>query len=282
LAPELPRDAIALEWGYEADHPFDDHGKAFAASGIPFYVCPGTSSWNTIAGRTDNAVSNLRNAAFNGLKHGAVGYLITDWGDNGHWQPLPVSYLGFAYGAGLSWGYEANVNMDIQKALDVFAFRDEVQVMGRLVYELGNVYQVPDIPIPNNSVLFYLLQTNTDAIQGYLSVLGDLEPIAAGFQATYDRIDEIMVNLTRAKMQRPDAGLIQQEFGWVADMLRHACLRALWLIGKTQGDEDHSLRESLAKKAEGLSTQYGEIWHARNRPGGFQDSVRRMETMQSH
>ena len=37
--------------------------------------------------------------AENGLKHGAVGYLNTDWGDRGHWQVLPVSYLGFAAGA---------------------------------------------------------------------------------------------------------------------------------------------------------------------------------------
>ena len=84
LVRELPRDAVALEWGYEADHPFDDHGALFAASGVPFYVCPGTSTWNSLVGRTANAVENLRNAARSGLKHGAVGYLITDWGDNGH------------------------------------------------------------------------------------------------------------------------------------------------------------------------------------------------------
>ncbi len=31
LAPELPRDAIALEWGYEAAHPFEAHGSRFQA-----------------------------------------------------------------------------------------------------------------------------------------------------------------------------------------------------------------------------------------------------------
>ena len=31
MIAELPKDSIALEWGYEADHPFDEHGKAFAA-----------------------------------------------------------------------------------------------------------------------------------------------------------------------------------------------------------------------------------------------------------
>ena len=71
LIGELPRDAVALVWGYEADHPFDAHGEKFAAAGIPFYVCPGTGSWRTLAGRTSSVLGNLRNAAENGLKHGA-------------------------------------------------------------------------------------------------------------------------------------------------------------------------------------------------------------------
>src|SRR5690606_31813627 len=112
------------EWGYEADHDFDGHCKVFADSGIPFYVCPGTSSWNTLIGRTENAMGNLRNAAENGLKYGAIGYLNTVWGDNGHMQPLSVNYLGFAYGAALSWGYENNVDIDIQSALSRLMFHD--------------------------------------------------------------------------------------------------------------------------------------------------------------
>lgn len=70
-----------------------------------------------MAERTDNALGNLRRAAEHGLKYHAVGYLNTDWGDNGHWQALPVSYLGFVYGAGVSWCYEANVNLDVPAVL---------------------------------------------------------------------------------------------------------------------------------------------------------------------
>src|SRR5690606_12032611 len=58
LLPELPRDAIALEWGYEADHPFAEHLAQLRAAGLACYVCPGTSSWCSIAGRTENALLN--------------------------------------------------------------------------------------------------------------------------------------------------------------------------------------------------------------------------------
>jgi hexosaminidase len=60
LIPQLPPDAIALNWGYEADHPFDAEAARFCQSGVPFYVCPGTSSWCSIAGRTDNMLANQR------------------------------------------------------------------------------------------------------------------------------------------------------------------------------------------------------------------------------
>jgi N-acetyl-beta-hexosaminidase len=103
LVPELPKDVVVLEWGYDADHPFAEHGAKFEAAGIPFHVCPGTSAWNSIAGRVENGFANLRAAAENGLRYGATGYLITDWGDNGHWQVLPVSYPGFMAGAAMAW-----------------------------------------------------------------------------------------------------------------------------------------------------------------------------------
>ena len=73
---ELPRDAIALEWGYEDTHDFDRPAANLAAHGIPFIACPGTSSWNSIVGRTANAISNIKSAAFAAVKHRALGLLV--------------------------------------------------------------------------------------------------------------------------------------------------------------------------------------------------------------
>jgi hypothetical protein len=78
LIKELPRDVVALNWGYEATHPFEHEAALFAKSRVPFYVCPGTSTWMTLIGRHDNAFANLRLAAKAGRKHGALRYLNTD------------------------------------------------------------------------------------------------------------------------------------------------------------------------------------------------------------
>ena len=98
---------IALNWGYEADHPFEKEAAQFAKAKIPFYVCPGTSTWQTLIGRHDNALANLRAAAKAGKKFGAIGFLITDWGDGGHPQPLAVSWPMFLAGASLAWNAKA-------------------------------------------------------------------------------------------------------------------------------------------------------------------------------
>ncbi len=270
LVADLPKDALALEWGYEADHPFDDHGEKFASSGIPFYVCPGTSSWNTVAGRTDNAIGNLVNAAENGLKHGAIGYLNTDWGDNGHWQPLPVSYLGFAFGAAVAWANTTNRELDVRKALDLFIFHDDAEVMGNLVYELGNVYQTPGVLIPNNSVLFWILQATPEEIRAKAENWDDDK--TEGLYKTVTQIETIITELPSTRMRGSDAELIKREFQWIADMLTHACHRALWALGA----EDERVIE-LAANAKRLLSEHEYIWQARNRPGGFVDSQARLE-----
>jgi len=266
LVPELPRDVIALEWGYESDHPFDEHGAIFAASGVPFYVCPGTSSWNSIAGRTTNALGNLRNAALNGLKHGAIGYLITDWGDNGHWQPLPVSYLGFAYGAAVSWAFEANCDRNIVEPLNSYAFRDAAGIMGQIAYDLGDAYRIAKPLFRNASSLFRILQSDPAQIRSYSGFNEDT------LRDTLDYIERAMIRLSEARMQRSDADLITREYAWAASMLRHACWRGIWALGEANSSGGSDLRQRLAKEADQLLIEFREIWLARNRPGGFQDS----------
>jgi hypothetical protein len=281
LVRELPRDAIALEWGYEADHPFEQHGALFAASGIPFYVCPGTSSWNSLVGRTTNAVENVRNAASAGLKHGAVGLLNTDWGDNGHWQPLPVSYLGFAAGAAYAWAFDANCAVALPDAISRFAFRDATGLMGRLAHDLGDIHRLTGISVHNASVLFRALQSEPHQLIEWLRAHEISEP-SQRLRAVLDAIDGIMGNLANTDMQRADANLIKQEFTWGANMLRHACWRAIWALGMERNAGSDTLRQWLLQEAEKLLPEFHTIWHARNREGGFARSMARLERMRDN
>jgi len=268
LLSELPRDAVALAWGYEAGHPFDQDGERFAAAGMPFYVCPGTSSWNSIAGRTANALGNLKNAAQNGLAHGAAGYLITDWGDNGHWQHHPISFLGLAVGAAYAWGLSANEEMDVARVVSRFAFDDPTGSMGRVAYDLGNVYLEPGLVPPNASVLFWILQ------QRYVD-RSHLGLKAEDIRRTLDAIDQAVAALGGARMERPDAALIERAFENAARLLRHACRHLLWRM-EGIGDE-----AALAADLHAAVEAYRKLWLSRNRPGGLADSLARFEKLRA-
>ena len=263
LVPELPKDAVVLEWGYEADHPFDEHGAEFARSGMPFFVCPGTSSWKTIAGRTSNCLGNVRNATENGLRHGASGVLNTDWGDNDHTQYLPVSYLGFAAGAALPWCHETNRDEDFISALDLHAFHDTARVMGTLSHDLGKAHELAG-PAPHNStVLFHLLTQAPD----------DPPPegvTVESLREAGERISSVIEPLDGARMDREDAGITRDEFANAARMMLHACERGTAMLDGTIDSTEK--RDELASQMRTILGEHRRLWSARNRVGGLQDS----------
>jgi len=263
LVAELPGDVVVLEWGYEADHPFGEHGAEFARSGIPFFVCPGTSSWNAIAGRTSNCIANVENATGNGLRHGAIGVLTTDWGDNGHTQYLPVSYLGFATGAAMSWCHESNAGMDFVSALDLHAFRDRARVMGTLGHDLGDAHEKAGGAPENSTVLFRLLTQASDSPLPDGVTVGSLEE-------TIEHIESIVEPLDCARMDREDAGTIRDEFANAARMMLHACKRGKSMLEGTIDSAEE--REELASEMRTILGEHRRLWNVRNRPGGLQES----------
>lgn len=260
LIPELPKDCIALEWGYEADHPFEEHGAKFAESGIPFYVCPGTSSWNTLCGRTDNAIGNLTSAAKNGLKQEAIGYLNTDWGDYGHWQPLSVSYLGFMAGAMASWNAKADVGSNLAENLSVNAFGDTTGKVGRAFYDLGNIYRVFAKKTFNSSVPWQMLFRPLDDPKWVEGV--DMRE----FVEMDERLREIEESVRGEKMSCPDARIVREEIKHLFKLLRFSSEVGKMRLGGPKP-------KNLSAKVQSVKESHQNVWLLRNRPGGLKDSL---------
>ncbi|HIA01794.1 MAG TPA: glycoside hydrolase [Myxococcales bacterium] len=265
LIRELPKDAVVLEWGYEADHPFDKHGSQFAKAGLDYYVCPGTSAWNSIAGRTDNAIANLANAAQNGLKHGAAGYLITDWGDNGHLQPLTTSYPGWLTGAAFAWSVPSSAQLEsfpLPQLLDHHLFQDSAQIMGQLVCDLGNAYQQTGVILANRSLLFQLLIFP----EKNLPRLSEWGVNTQALMSTQTFIAQTLARLGQANMQQMDEDIIVTEITWAAQALT---------LGAQIGIS--GLKQSLKAPLEDLAQKHRAQWLLRNRPGGLNESHARLQ-----
>jgi hypothetical protein len=260
LVHELPKDAIALEWGYEYDHPFAEHGARYAASGVPFYVCPGTSSWRTIGGRTDNMIGNIINAAENGLKHGAIGLLNTDWGDMGHMQPLVASYLGYAFGAAASWCLAENRDIDLARASSLHLFGDASGASGKLAYDMGNVYRLYPKRTYNSTAYFQGIVENklNDSIS---------EVAPSVTKAAVAEITRLEHALRSLKPGTAEAAVVKHEFAYALAVMRYGVLR---LARMNAGKPAPASEKAMLKRVLAL---HKKVWLLRNRPGGLADSA---------
>jgi hypothetical protein len=222
---------VALNWGYEADHPFDREAALFAKAKIPFYVCPGTSTWQTLIGRHDNALANLRSAARAGHKHGAIGYLITDWGDGGHPQPLAVSYLPYLAGASLSWCAKTFDEAKLIPVLNRDVFNDSTGNAAKAAFALGRAHRKLKFTATNETPLGTVIAA-PPAEQGELFCRNGLKHYARisgkNIRATLKEIEKQRAVLRRAKPSSKAGNVLLYELDLAARMAAQSCKFMLW------------------------------------------------------
>jgi hypothetical protein len=238
-------------------------------------VCPGTSSWNSLAGRTTNAVQNISRAAVAGAAAGATGLLLTDWGDNGHMQPLPVSYPGFALGAAAAWSLTSArelEDLDLPGAVDAHLLEGKVPGAGAALCELGDSYLQTGCLIPNGTILFRLLLQH-----GALSERQRQDLSAGGLERALDHIDRAVARVRVAPSGFRNGARVWEEIAWVADALRLGgrigLARLTAGLDQPLGAVDPALRAPLAAQLSDLIPRYRRRWLARNRRGGLDDSA---------
>ncbi len=269
LIKHLPKDATLLEWGYEANHKFDEHCKLFAKSGRPFYVAPGTSSWLALAGRTANAFGNLRNAAQAGLKYGAAGFLNTDWGDNGHQQLLPISFLPFAYGAAVCWNQAGTKDQQVIDATSLQIFRDRHGSFAQALADLGQTYERIGWQRFNGSVDWFLFREPWKT-QNYIN---RVKP--ADLHKTINATREILARLQKGHLVRRDGKLIVREAVLTARTIIYAAERTLarMAMRKKPTAADRALMARLLRDNVKMTLEYHRLWLARNKPSRLQDVI---------
>jgi hexosaminidase len=151
LVAELPDDIVLLDWWYEAQ----DHYPSAAllgSLGRTFWVCPGTSSWNTLFPRIENAIGNIRTFVRDGLAAGASGMLLTDWGDYGHYQLLSLSWYPYLFGAAVAWsGPDIELDHFDRAFALLFLDRPADDASVRAIHRLGRAVTLPSLGLPNRS-----------------------------------------------------------------------------------------------------------------------------------
>lgn len=124
LMHELPEHVALIDWNYNALESFPALAEV-AVTGREFWAAGGVSSWNSIFPRMYQAYQNLSNYARDAKACRADGFLVTDWGDYGHTQPLGLSLYGYFVGAEHAYSGGISTQGQLQTTAMPLIFRDE-------------------------------------------------------------------------------------------------------------------------------------------------------------
>jgi len=270
LIKSLPKNVIALNWGYEATHPFEKDAATFAKSKVPFYVCPGTATWMTLLGRHDTAFANLRLAAEAGRKHGAIGYLNTDWGDGGHPQPLAVSWPLYAIGAAHSWCSKSFDEKLLLPVLSRDVYEDPTQNVAKAAIALGFAHQKFDY-LESNITPFGAVIAAPQPGSGELFCRSGLKYYARikskNIRAALAEVEKQRAVLAKTKPATKTGLILQAELDLAARMAAESCHIMLWqqalAAGKTK--EAKKLAQVGIKALQQIETAFTSLWSQRNK-----------------
>lgn len=271
----LDRDVVLLDWWYEAD--FDaDRIARLRRKGFEVWGCPGTSSWNCLFPRVDNAEGNVARWAEAGRAHGAKGLLNTDWGDFGHYNALGVSLQGYAYGAQQAWSGDPD-RKRFDRAFDREIFGRELDEgagapIAALYRKLGAIHEA-GFQIFNGSALQYLY---FDPI-GRSFFLGHVRKSALDRSAQkLDRVIEEIESLRPGNAADDFARRAIEEIEWAAQATRLSVSKGLlalefnaWRSDPTQLTAAARRRlatqlDRRAKEQEQQLRAFERLWMARN------------------
>ena len=243
LVPELPRTGlVALDWGYEANSPFESHGVALEKSGVPFYVCPGTSAWGSLFGRVANMRANVDNAVAAARRHGASGLMLADWGDGGHPQPWIVTLPSLVYAAAAVRG-EAMDDAALASALDRICGARS----GAALIRYGNAYLKCGAQRSNGNY-FYLMWRQKRA-----------------FKAPAGMTDATMADVFAEFAAAKAACDLRGAPEWVRDDFALLDLLARLVELRWKGRHE---------EVAALGPEYKRLWLKQNKPGAIDDLVK--------
>ncbi len=265
---EFPESAIPVAWGYEADHPFDPECEAFATAGRDFLVAPGDSSWNSFSGRLDTCGPNLEKAARAAKDHGAMGLLLTSWGDMGHQQVWPTRLAGLVGFSSITWNQGEIQPGMIEHALNRFIFIDESGAMGKFWVDFGRMDSHIGFQLkPENSSFPY------DALYAPVSRLRQAlrKQSADLFFPAFSWLDSCEKELARAKLGSADRTWLLTESQLAVEMTRVGLLKAEAALK----NEDHL---TAFKNWDSILQTFQAAWRHRNREGGLAESLERLRS----
>uniref|UniRef100_A0A1B6CRL5 Uncharacterized protein n=2 Tax=Clastoptera arizonana TaxID=38151 RepID=A0A1B6CRL5_9HEMI len=292
----IPSNMVLIEYGFQADYDFTEWIQDFHQMGCTTCLCPGTASWNSLAGCPEASICNIYKAIQAVGNTGALGIVVAHWSGSYHITAHPFSWPGFIVGAGLSWNTATHwdyLHSSLPALLDTHIFQDNNCSLGDVVLELGHAEtytlrcargqessDLTDLPSHMGSTLYQLLTDPDDVCLDKLTT--DV------LSKVTKHIKRSQSSLLRAKPECHLSGMVMQELNLAIDLMLTACKigRSLITAGMNPNSNmglavinlgisnlQPTFRTDIANKLLALIEQYKGAWLQRHLPGGLQNSL---------
>ncbi|MDP3129706.1 MAG: hypothetical protein Q8N15_00080, partial [Bacillota bacterium] len=270
----LPRDVVFIDWGYDRDYPFETHASAIAETGVRFCAAPGTSSWNSFAGRRVDMLKTTENAAAAMKKHHGLGLIQTDWGDFGHLQYLPFSWPGMLHAAGCAWG-EAPSETAVIRHIDRHLAPEGKGRLGRCILDLSTYSGLEKDYVYNGTTAFKSIMYVDPSLERDLTMkkailTGALAGSAYGSEAAKD-VFALCEFVSNAASEAPES-LVRDEIIQTCDWIVVGVAVNLALTDPARAEKAGQLACSMLND---MLPEHERLWRARNREGGLVRSLTR-------
>lgn len=288
MAARLPKDILVVDWGYEAEHPARRRAEKLRAAGLRFCMCAGTSTWSSFTGMTDNMIENITQMGRAAHACGAEGLILSDWGDQGHFQYFPTSWPGLCLAAAWAWNAQGASEQTVIDALDRLIYGDKAGVLGRLSLEAGRYYLLEEFRTPCRALAMVPLKTGLverEAYEGQLAASvrmmrffseDDLctvyEQSFAG-RRPFDKqpllalLRGLRGQLAAACPTCADGALVLREYANALLAVEALCRVRAVILG------DESELPGLAGQLADMMAEHRALWLARNKPYGLEEGL---------
>ena len=271
-ALDLLDSSITLaDWWYEPDHDFD-RVRRFREAGRDFLTVAGTSSWTSLFPRFDTSLPNIRGHARAAKRFGASGFILTDWGDGGHYNLFGGSLFPLAAGAEAAWGGEDRPESELAAAFSEHVAGDASGFSGECATRLGRLHDT-GFPHFNHSPLKTVFFETRLRRSARVPTSDALEATRAALRrlAAEAGARGLPPGLTGAEWRFAlDASLLAAERGLATLRFRHSA--------RSGSPDDRRLAEELAALAgrqSELGRRFRELWVRANRPEGIETAQKR-------
>ena len=255
----LPMSASPIIWGYEPSHPFEEQACAIASCGLSYCLAPGTGTWRSFSGRWESTRENIDLAIDNARRYNAQGILLTSWGDCGNHQPWSTLYPPLLYGAAKAWNEKSLDDDNLNKGLHKLVSEKKEDSSFTSIIKLGKLDRILGSEIPNTSLCWFILfAPQTEKLTEFVHKNHNLKQLEDGISF----LDSIENSASSSPHQ---SNLLESEISLGIELSKLALQKGIGLMGGNKFQKlpnDHD-----------LFSFYQELWLARAREGGMDESI---------